>query len=115
LSEERAIRAGLLSLQIADEGERKLLRVSGELDLANASTLEAELDRALGNGNGEVVIDMEDLSFIDSTGIALLISAIGRDGDAARLRFVPSKALGVQRVLKATGLADRLPYLDGAA
>jgi anti-sigma B factor antagonist len=115
LSEERAIRAGLLSLQIADEGERKLIRVSGELDLANASTLEDELDRAMGNGNGEVVIDMEDLSFIDSTGIALLINAIGRDGDSARLRFVPSKGLGVQRVLKATGLADRLPYLDGAA
>jgi anti-sigma B factor antagonist len=115
LTEERAIRAGVLSLQIADEGERRLIRVSGELDLANAPTFEAELDQALGNGNGEVVIDMEDLSFIDSTGIALLISAIGRDGGAGRLRFIRSKGLGVQRVLKATGLDERLPYLDGAA
>jgi anti-sigma B factor antagonist len=115
LSEERAVRAGLLSLRIADQGERQLIRVSGELDLANASTLEVELERALGNGHGQIVIDLVDLSFIDSTGIALLITAISRDGEEARLRFIPSKGLAVQRVLEVTGLAERLPYLDTSA
>jgi anti-sigma B factor antagonist len=115
LSEERAVRAGVLSLRIADQGERRLIRVSGELDLANASTLGAELDRALGDGHGEVVIDMEQLDFIDSTGIALLINAVSRDGENGRLRFIRSKGLAVQRVLDVTGLGQRLPYLDGSA
>jgi anti-anti-sigma factor len=104
----------VLSLQIADEGERRLIRLSGELDLANAASLETELERALGGGAGEVVIDMEQLSFIDSTGIALLINAISRDGNGERLRFVPSKGLAVQRVLRATGLEERLPFVDGS-
>jgi anti-sigma B factor antagonist len=114
LTEQRDVRAGVLNLRIADDGGRRLIRLSGELDLANAASLETELDRVLGDGGGEIVVDLEELSFIDSTGIALLINAISRDGDNGRLRFVPSKGLAVQRVLRATGLEERLPFVDGS-
>jgi anti-sigma B factor antagonist len=115
LSEERAVRAGVLSVQIAEEEGTRRIRLSGELDLANASALETELNRALGNGDERVIVDLSELSFIDSTGIALLINAVARDDGGDRLRFVPSRGLAVQRVLKATGLDERLPFLDGSS
>jgi anti-sigma B factor antagonist len=113
------MRAGVLNLEVAEDGGRRVIRLSGELDLANASSLEAALERALGgpdgDGGGEIVVDMEHLTFIDSTGIAVLIRALGHDGEAGRLRFVPSKGLAVQRVLRVTGLEGRLPFLDPPA
>ncbi|HEY0318457.1 MAG TPA: aminotransferase class I/II-fold pyridoxal phosphate-dependent enzyme [Solirubrobacterales bacterium] len=120
LIEEPSMRAGVLNLEVAEDGGRRVIRLSGEFDLANASSLEAELERALGGadgdgGGGEIVVDMEHLSFIDSTGIAVLIRAVGHDGEGRRLRFVPSKGLAVQRVLRVTGLEGRLPLLDPPA
>jgi anti-sigma B factor antagonist len=112
VSEERAVRAGVLNVQIAEEDGAQVIRLNGELDLANAATVEAELERALGAG-GRIVVDLTELSFIDSTGIALLINATGQDSAGGRLRFVPSNGLAVQRVLKATGLDQRLPFVDG--
>lgn len=114
-SEERAVRAGVLNLQIAVDGGTRVIRLSGELDLANAAAVEAELDTAFGDGNGGIVLDLAELTFIDSTGIALLINAVGREDGNARLRIVPSRGLAVNRVLKATGLDERLPYVDDPA
>jgi hypothetical protein len=56
---------------------------------------------------------MGELTFIDSTGIALLISALRRDGAEERLRFLPSQAPAVTRVLQLTGVEDWLPLVDG--
>lgn len=90
-----------------DAGHR--IELAGELDLANASVLEAELERALRDGTGAVVVDMSALTFIDSTGIALLVAALGHDDAAGRLGFVPSPAPAVTRVLALTGVDVRLP------
>ena len=115
MTEQRDVRAGMLSLAVAEEAERSVIRLSGELDLANADSLEAELDKALGDDHREVVVDLERLSFIDSTGLALLIRAVDRDGDRGRLSCVPSRGLAVQRVLHVTGLDQRLPFLGAAS
>lgn len=94
-------------LRIA-QGDSLVISLSGELDLANASALEESLREALASDGGEVIVDMSELTFIDSTGIALLISAL-RNDSAERLRFVPSGSLAVCRVLKLTGIDARLP------
>ena len=88
MTEQRDVRAGVLNLRIADEGGRRLIRLSGELDLANAASLETELDRVLGDGGGEIVVDLEELSFIDSTALGVLIAAQRRMHDDARLAIV---------------------------
>jgi anti-sigma B factor antagonist len=107
--EQRDVRAGMLTVHTVDEGEARVIRLDGELDLANAGALEEVLDEAFANGTGRVVIDMSALTFIDSTGIALLVTALGRDPEAERLRFVPSAEPAVARVLKLTGVEERLP------
>lgn len=110
----RRFKSGLLSLESVVDGGTRTLRVAGELDLASADILQEALAEALEAGEGRLVLDLRRLTFIDSTGIAILISAIDRDGDGDGLevRFVPSAAPAVTRVLALTGVAERMPLLD---
>jgi anti-anti-sigma factor len=108
-SEQREIADGTLEVRTTKNGETQVISLSGELDLANAGTAEAALEAAL-RQERRVVVDMRKLEFIDSTGIALLVAALGHDGDA-EIGFVPSASQAVNRVLELTGLAERLPLV----
>jgi len=55
---------------------------------------------------------MRELEFIDSTGIALLVAALGRGGSEPKVKFIPSTSPAVTRVLELTGLAERLPLAE---
>jgi anti-sigma B factor antagonist len=87
-----------------------LLRLTprGELDLATAAILEHEFDVACASGATLIEVDLRQLSFLDSSGIHLLIrmgcACIGED----RLRMVAGTAL-VDPALALTGVRDRLP------
>jgi anti-sigma B factor antagonist len=88
------------------------LALEGELDLANAATLAAELERAESDA-AAITLDMRRLEFIDSTGIALLVSAHRRLNQAAeRFQLVPSRSEAVKRVLGVTGVSAKLPFVS---
>jgi anti-anti-sigma factor len=109
----REISDGTLRIRLSGEGSRQTLAVSGELDLANAGTLEAELRRAAEDGE-QIVLDLRGLEFIDSTGIAVLVATHRRLNDgASRVRLVHSDAPAVRRVIQITGLESELPFVDG--
>lgn len=111
-SEQRDIADGTLVVRTAKEGDAHMISLCGELDLANAGTAKTALDASLEEDTSQVVIDMRELDFIDSTGIALLVAALGNNGDETRVRFIPSSAPAVTRVLELTGLSERLPLAD---
>ena len=50
-----------------------LLAISGEVDASCSVELGTQLDVALAEHPGHVVLDLQDVSFIDSTGISALI------------------------------------------
>jgi anti-sigma B factor antagonist len=111
-SEQREIADGTLVVRTAKNGESRLISLVGELDLANAGTVKTALAALIEDSGAPVVIDMRELEFIDSTGIALLVSALSRAEGDAEVRFVPSAYPGVNRVLELTGLAERLPLAE---
>ncbi len=88
------------------------LRLSGELDLATTHRVEAELKRVEASGAQTIVIDLSDLSFINSTGVHLLVDAEARSraqsNDLALLRG----SAAVQRVLEICGVEAALPFDD---
>lgn len=87
-----------------DEGGIDLVICSGELDLVSAERLHTALGRTRGS---RVVIDLTDVSFIDSTGLSILITAYRDHPDGALRICGPSRE--VRRVLEVTGFADILP------
>ena len=107
------IRDGLLTIQQLDEGLQLRLVLRGELDLSNAKTLEAALTEGFETGK-KILVDLGQLEFLDSTGIALLVGALGRP-DAERLSFVASETAGVRRLLSQTGLDRRMAPSTTAA
>lgn len=111
---KREVRDGMLSMSVDWTDFEVTVVATGEMDMANASTLAAELERVESEGADSITIDLSELEFIDSTGIAVLVAAHQRlNSDATRLRLVPSQASGVQRVMDVTGLAKELPFVSG--
>lgn len=106
---------GALTISRRTEDGAETLAVAGEVDLANSATLTAQLESLPSDGASRVTLDLSDLEFIDSTGIAVLVAACRRFGDGeSELRIVRSRASAVQRVMQITGLDERLPFVDGA-
>lgn len=83
-------------------GDRLLIAVTGELDLAVAEELRAAVSRA---PTSRVVVDLGGCEFIDSTGIAVLLLAARELSDESRTLEVSGARGQVLRVLEVSGLA----------
>jgi anti-sigma B factor antagonist len=95
------------------EGGIRLLEVDGELDLSTATQLEAPLEDAVSSPAAAVLIDLTDCTFIDSTGIALVVRAwqrvdasAGNGGEGGLVLCCQNEQ--VRRVLEVTGLEHSL-------
>ena len=92
-----------------DQGSSVLrLVVSGELDIATVPDLEAAFDQALASDPQSIEVDLSQVTFIDSTGIRLLL-LISERGDG-RVGLIPGAQVG--RVIEITGMRSRLPLVD---
>ena len=101
-----------LTVDSAQQGNACIVKLRGELDLATAPPAEAEILAALMNGHRQVVVDMGELTFIDSTGISTLLRLEARSRpDPGRLVFRRGTA-AVQRVLGLCGVDGHLTFLD---
>jgi anti-anti-sigma factor len=114
VSDVREVRDGVLSVSTVPAASGCRIVLKGELDLANAKTVEEQMQAALAE-ESSVIVDLTALEFIDSTGIALLITTLRSDGGAEKLRFIPSRSPAVRRVLEVTGVSEQLPYVEGNA
>ena len=107
LAGRRQRRAQLLVTAAADGGLRVAL--AGELDIAGLPDVAADLEAALARAPQPVEIDLSQLEFMDSSGVAVLIRLANRFQPVRTRRATPA----VRRVIEVLGLADRLG-LDGA-
>jgi anti-anti-sigma factor len=106
--------AGLEIDDQADALGNVTLKLSGELDTASVSMLENVAERHFSGGASAVTLDLTELMFIDSTGLAavVLVSRLC-ERDSRELQIVPGPG-AVQRLFEITGLVDVLPFQDSA-
>ena len=101
-----------LTCDVVPEREVVRVRVAGALDLATADSLELQLAELRSAGFAQLVLDMRDLRFIDSTGLRLVLrwheTAVA---EGFELRFIPGPA-SVQRIFEITGTAAELPFSE---
>jgi anti-sigma B factor antagonist len=82
-----------------------VVTLAGELDAANVGSAHRVIHEVAVEEPEEIlVVDLSPLEFIDSSGIALLVSLADFGGDGGGLRIVPGEAPAVARVLKLTGV-----------
>lgn len=105
----RNLRDGLLKVRTDEHPERWLVEVSGEVDLSNIGTLEAELQRL--NGDIPVLLDFSDLDFMDSAGLTLLARAADPTRSGTRSLAVRNASGQVARVLRLCGFDTSLAVL----
>jgi anti-anti-sigma factor len=89
--------------------EHLVLALFGELDLATAPALEQQLETVWASDAPALVLDLEGLTFIDSTGLSLILHAQQRalaEEKGFSLRRLPRQA---QRVFDLVGLTGRVP------
>ena len=95
-----------LVLATERDGERARLVVRGELDAYSAPGLEDQIARLCGAGVNEIVLDLSETGFLDSSGLRAILTSqrkLSDDGGRFALRS-PSEA--VTRLLEITGLTD---------
>jgi anti-sigma B factor antagonist len=93
-----------LGLELTERDGWAVLAVSGEVDVATAPRLRERLVGLVGEGRTRIVVDLEKVDFIDSTGLGVLVGALKRvrtnDGDLALVCTGPR----ILKVFEITGL-----------
>ena len=85
------------------------LTLRGELDLGTAERLE----RALAEAGDDVLLDMRGLTFMDSSGVRMLLEAAARGTPGLRMLLPDSGDVRV--TIDETGIAPLLPLVDADA
>jgi anti-anti-sigma factor len=88
--------------------------LKGELDLSSVGKVEEELARAEAEGPSLLVLDLSQLSFLDSTGLRAVVTADERARSNGRRLVIVRGPDAVQRVFAITRLEERLEIVDDA-
>jgi anti-anti-sigma factor len=80
--------------------------VHGEVDISVVEALEEALDHAIRESAGAFIVDLSDLDFIESRGLAALVRARGLLGREDRELAVVCPHGPVRRVFELAGLSD---------
>ena len=100
-----------LSLSTREEGEppRTIVEVGGEIDVYTAPRLREQLVDLVADGKYHIVVDMERVDFLDSTGLGVLVGGLKRvrahDGS---LRLVCTQER-ILKIFRITGLTKVFP------
>lgn len=90
------------------EGSALVLTLSGEVDAANSGLLYEELRDHLDGWSGPVLVDMADVSFLDSTGITCFVRLRNEVAGTATSITLRNPTPIVRRTLEITGLLEEL-------
>jgi anti-sigma B factor antagonist len=98
-----------LSLATRTEGDRTVVEVGGEIDVYTAPKLREQLVDLVNAGKYHLVVDMEGVEFLDSTGLGVLVGGLKRvrahDGS---LRLVCTQER-ILKIFRITGLTKVFP------
>jgi anti-sigma B factor antagonist len=102
-----------LGLDLVERGAYSVLSVSGEVDVATVPRLREQLHGLVAQGRTKIVVDLDRVDFLDSTGLGVLVGALKRvKGDEGGvLRLVCTQAR-IRKVFEVTGLTKVFDLFD---
>jgi anti-sigma B factor antagonist len=101
-------------LQISErrDGPTSVLELTGEVDAYTSPSFREAMISALGTGRKDLIISMERVEYIDSSGLGALVGGLKRASEQhGRILIVCSKPQ-VTRVFEITGLVRVFPIFE---
>ena len=104
-----------LDIRTQQDGSVCTVELEGEVDVYTAPRLKEELVALIEGGCTHVVVNLEDVAFIDSSGLGVLVSALrrARERDGA-VRIVCTRE-NVLKIFRITGLDKVFPIFATAS
>ena len=103
---------GNLLIGVSSEGQRVVLRLDGELDLASVPALEDAMTDTTFAGMAEIVLDLRGLEFIDSTGLRAILLQDKRSTERGQTFALVRGPEQVQRLLDLTRVDEHLKIVS---
>lgn len=104
---------GLLDVETYDVDGCRVIVASGEVDLTTVHLLKTEFD-AIEEANRVIVLDLSNVSFIDSTGLHAILEARSAARNTARL-FVIDPSPAFSRLVEAARMEAEFEVLGVGA
>jgi anti-sigma B factor antagonist len=101
-----------LSITTTDEADARTIAVEGEVDVSCASELRDAIDAAIQDKVPSIDVDLAGVSYVDSTGIGVLVGAASRAAEAGLSFSVSRPQRNVSRVLDLLGVGEELNVRD---
>ncbi len=95
-----------IAVDVQHDAGAALVTIVGELEFGTAASLRTTLSDLAQQGCDPIVLDLAALSFIDSTGLSLLVQAKQRFTSQGRRFELRAPTLRVTRVIETSGLAE---------
>jgi anti-anti-sigma factor len=91
---------------------RLILRLRGEIDLANVRPMQEQIDRAVA-GSDDVALDLSAVDYIDSQGLRLLSQLASRFADeGSEFRLIAPPGCFARGVLDLTRIGEDVEVVD---
>lgn len=97
-----------LKIDVVVEGGRVVCELTGELDSTTSPLLRTVLNDQL-DASQDTVIDLSAVSFIDSSGVGVLVGALRRFQETGHKLSLRGPNASLRRVLEMTGLSAAFP------
>jgi anti-sigma B factor antagonist len=90
----------------ADQRGCAVLAVEGEIDIATAPVLRDRLQDRVQAGESTIVVDLVNVTFLDSTGLGVLVGALKACREAGGDLVLVVQESRIMKLFDITGLAD---------
>jgi anti-anti-sigma factor len=101
----------LIDVERESGNDTALIRCSGEIDVATCTGLIETLDSVITDRPQQLRVDLQGVSFIDSTGIGCLLhAALQARAAGTTFELVPGEP--TMRFIRSSGLGNRLPIVS---
>src|SRR5947209_1174956 len=102
---------GQLLVETSHQDGTVTLMVYGVIDIQSAAVFSRELDEAQSSGE-QLILDLDGLSFMDSSALQLLVRAAQSAGDAGRRVILQRVPRNARRLLDITGMTSLFTIVD---
>lgn len=98
-----------MQISTAGQANESIMALTGSITFSTRKTLRTTIEKALADGQREFVLDLHDVTFIDSSGLGALVacfSSVRKQGGSMKLRRVPRIVYELMEMTKLTQFFD---------